>query len=387
MWRLGDLRIGGRTVLGPMSGFTSAAYRDFMKPFGAAVCVTEMVSAQGVIHGHSRTAAYLGFGRNYPTGLQLFGHDPEILAQAAAAAVKMNPNIDFIDINMGCPVPKVVRNGAGSVLIKDPAKCGEIVRRVKAAVDIPVTAKIRLGWTPATVNFREVIAELTAAGVDAVAVHVRTRDQRYAGEPRYDLVPGLQQEMSVPLIISGNIYTVADAVRAVGITGAAAVMVARGGVGDPFLLTQIERYFHDGTVLPNPTVRKQTEWCLELADMILAEQGEDAGVRRLRTLAPHFVAGCRRSREYRNRLATETDSRADLAALLNEISAEDGGERIYTEGRPDLAAEVRKARTVRSSQTALVLSRSDGPTRCGLSVPGQCGLRSRRCGHDAGRAV
>ncbi|MDD4669354.1 MAG: tRNA-dihydrouridine synthase, partial [Candidatus Methanomethylophilus sp.] len=111
MWRLGDLRIEGRTVLGPMSGFTSAAYRDFMKPFGAAVCVTEMVSAQGVIHGHSRTAAYLGFGRNYPTGLQLFGHDPEILAQAAAAAVKMNLNVDFIDLNMGCPVPKVVRNG------------------------------------------------------------------------------------------------------------------------------------------------------------------------------------------------------------------------------------------------------------------------------------
>lgn len=322
MWKIGDLAIDGRAVLGPMSGVTSRSYRDFMKPFGAAVTVTEMTSDTGIIHGCGRTASYLEFDRNYPTGLQLFGNDPDNMAKAASTALERNPNIDFIDINMGCPVPKVMRSGSGSALMADPVKCGEILRRVKDSAGVPVTAKIRLGLTLGTINFREVINELTDAGADAVTVHARTRSERYAGIPHYDLLENLQDEMQIPLIVSGNIYSLEDAVRAMEATGAEAVMVARGGIGNPYLLTQIDTYFRTGKVLPNPSLHRQIEWCLSLADNLIGEKGEDIAIRVMRSIAPKFISGHRGGREHRRRLSIEIEDRAGLEKLLREIEIE-----------------------------------------------------------------
>ena len=334
MWRIGDLNIDGRVVLGPMSGFSSSGYRDFMKPFGVALSMTEMVSDMGVIHSIARTDGYVRFGPNHPTGLQLFGSNPERLAQAAAKAVQYNPNIDLIDVNMGCPVAKVLRSGSGSLLMKDPVRCGEIVRAIKRSVDVPVTAKIRLGYDNLNINFRTVISELEAAGVDAICVHPRTRTERYLGVPHYDMVQGLRSEMSVPLIISGNIFSLDDAINALDITGAEGVMVARGGVGNPFLVTQIDHYLRTGEALPNPTISQQVDWCMQLADMIVEEKGEDAAFRKLRSFAPKFVAGCSRCRQYRLRLATETVDRDSLAAIMGEIRDKLGDERIRTQGCP-----------------------------------------------------
>lgn len=332
MWKIGDLDIDGRVVLGPMSGVTSSGYREFMKPFGSAVSVSEMVSDVGIIHSIEKTMMYVDFDRNYPTGLQLFGSDPEIVAKAAAEAIRRNPNIDFFDINMGCPAKKVIRNGSGSAMMKDPVRCGDMVRSVKAAVDVPVTAKIRLGQDGKKINFRQVIDELTSAGADAIALHVRTVEERYSGSPHYDLVEGLQSEMSVPLVISGNIYSLEDAIEAVRITGASAVMVARGGVGNPFLLTQIDHYFRTGEKLPNPNVSQQMDWCISLADVLIREKGEETAIRRMRSFAPRFVAGYHRCRGYRRRLATETVDRESLVRLLTEIREKMGGEVIRTEG-------------------------------------------------------
>lgn len=335
MWKIGGIAVDGRVVLGPMSGFTSESYRDFMKPFGVAVSVTEMTSDMGVIHGLRRTVPYVVFGDNHPTGVQLFGNDPDNLAEAASRAMAINPGIDFFDINMGCPVAKVVRNGSGSALMRDPAKCGEIVRRVKAAAGVPVTAKIRLGWSASSMNFRQVIDELTAAGADAVALHVRTTEERYAGTPNYDLVEGLRSEMSVPLIISGNIYTAYDAVAAVRKTGADAVMVARGGVGNPFLVTQIDRRFRTGEDLPNPTVSQQVDWCLRFADMLIEEKGEETAFRKLHSYAPRFIAGCYRCREYRNRLSEDIVDRESFVSIMEEIRGKMGSERICADGRAE----------------------------------------------------
>jgi tRNA-dihydrouridine synthase len=153
-WKIGPISIDGPVVSGPMSGYTSRSYRDFMKPFGVAVSVTEMTSAVGILNSGSRTEEYVRFDRNYPTGLQLFGHDPEDIAEAARISAGMNPNIDFIDVNMGCPVHKILRSGAGSILMKDPALCGRIVKLTKEATGLPVTAKIRLGQTRGQMNFR-----------------------------------------------------------------------------------------------------------------------------------------------------------------------------------------------------------------------------------------
>ena len=188
MWRLGDLSIGGPVVLGPMSGYTSAAYREFMRPFGVSMAYTEMVSDQGLKYGGRQTMSFLDFRSEGITGVQLFGHVPDDLLSAAEKALEINDSLAFVDINMGCPVPKVNRTGAGSALMKDPALCGDIVRKLKQNLSIPVTVKIRLGWTGSTANFMDVIREVESAGVDAVCIHPRTRDERYTGKPHYDLV-------------------------------------------------------------------------------------------------------------------------------------------------------------------------------------------------------
>ena len=213
MWKIGDISIDGRVVLGPMSGFTFASYRDFMKPFGVAASVTELTSAMGIIHDCDRTASmYVRFGPNHPTGLQLFGSDPERMADAAEMALGMNPSIDFFDVNMGCPVPKVLRSGSGSALMSDPRRCGEIVKAIRRRTGRPVTIKTRLGRSMDLLNFRDVLDETVAAGADCVMIHARTAKERYSGTPHYDLVESLQSELPVPLVVSGNIYSLDDAI-------------------------------------------------------------------------------------------------------------------------------------------------------------------------------
>jgi tRNA-dihydrouridine synthase B len=317
-----------------MSGYTSSSYRDFMKPFGVGLSVTEMTSAVGILNSGSRTDEYLEFDRNYPTALQLFGHAAEDIAGAARIAIDRNSNIDMIDVNMGCPVHKIQRSGAGCVLMKDPVLCGKIVKDTKKATGLPVTAKIRLGNDRNHMNFMEVIRELEAAEVDAVTIHARTKDQGYSGYPDYAIIQGLQDSLSVPLIVSGNIYTLDDAIAAMASTNATGVMVARGGVGDPFLVTQIDEYFRSGRKLESPTVSQQIEWCKQLTDMLIQEKGADAAIRKLRSIAPKFVSGCHRCREYRLRLATGTVSRESLFAILDEIDSKMGSDRINSDGRP-----------------------------------------------------
>ncbi len=332
-WRIGDIECDGPVVLGPMSGYTSSSYRDFMKPFGVAVSMTEMTSAVGIANSDLKTVDYLDFDRNYPTGLQLFGHSEEDIAKAARMALDYNPNIDFFDINMGCPVHKILRSGAGSVLMKDPVLCGRIVSSVKKATGLPVTAKIRLGSDRNHMNYMDVIRELESSGVDAVTVHARTKDQGYSGTPDFDAIRDLQKEISVPLIVSGNIYDLDDAISAMDITSATAVMVARGGVGNPFLVTQIDEYYRSGRRLPNPTVSQQIQWCIRLTDMLIGEKGEEVAIRKLRSIAPKFVSGCHRCREYRLRIATQIDTRDDLVGILEEIDRKMGLEQINTDGR------------------------------------------------------
>lgn len=332
MWRIGNLNIDGRVVLGPMSGVTSRGYRDFTKPFGVAVSVTEMTSDMGIIHGIRRTEDYIRFKPNHPTGVQLFGSDPDNLAEAAEAALKVNGNIDFFDVNMGCPVKKVLRSNSGSVLMRNPERCGNIIRALKRKVDVPVTAKIRLGWSESEMNYREVMDELIGADVDAISLHLRTREEKYAGIPHYDLAEGLQSELPVPLIVSGNIFSLDDAIRAREVTGAEGIMVARGGVGNPFLVTQIDRYFRTGERLPNPTVSQQIDWCLELAEHHYADKRADIADGLMRGLAPKFIAGCHRCRAYRFRLATEIMDRSSMESLLEEIREHMGDEFIHSGG-------------------------------------------------------
>ena len=326
MWKIKDLEINGKIVLGPMAGITSSGYREFMAPFGVDVCVTEMVSDMGLIYGNKETKSYIDFQpiKNCFTGVQLFGHEPENIKRAAEIVLRDNPYVDFFDINMGCPVPKVTNAGAGSSLMKDPKRCGDIIRALKSVTDKPITAKIRLGWDNNSINYLEVINELQNAGVDMIAIHARTRKELYSGEPHYELLKGIRKQMSVPLVISGNIFTLDDALRALEITGADAVMIARGGMGNPYLIKQISHYLKTGEKLDKPSLEEQIKWCYELGEMIAKEKGEDTGMRVYRTIAPKFFNGFPNSKQYRTRLVTELVSLESLKRILNEYAQEYG---------------------------------------------------------------
>ena len=321
MWKLGNIEIKGKIILAPMAGITSAGYRKYLNSFGVDICVTEMVSDMGLIYQNKETESYVTFDKDQTiTGVQLFGSNPENIKKATEIVLQLNRNIDFIDVNMGCPVPKVTKTGAGSSLMLHPKLAGDIIRAIKEVTDKPVTAKIRLGYNE--VNFKEVIKELETAGVDAIGIHARTRKELYSGEPHYELLKDLRKEMSVPLMVSGNIYTLDDAIRALDITGAEAVMVARGGVGNPFLIKQIKTFYETGERLPNPSFLEQCEYCLELARAIVEEKGELTAMRIYRSIAPKFFTGFANSRTLRTVLATSLTTYQSLVNILDEFKEE-----------------------------------------------------------------
>lgn len=321
MWKLGNFNIEGKVVLAPMAGVTSEGYRKYLNTFGVDVCVSEMVSDMGLIYQNKETESYVTYKKDQTiTGVQLFGAKAENLAKSVAVSLTLNPNIDFFDVNMGCPVPKVTKTGAGSALMLNPRLCGEIIRAMKQVTDKPVTAKIRLGYNE--VNFLDVIKELESAGVDAIAIHARTRKELYMGTPHYDLIKDLRSKMKVPLIVSGNIFTLDDAINALKITGADAVMVARGAMGNPYLITQIKHYFETGEKLPNPSFEEQCKYCLELGKSLCEEKGELTAMRIYRGIAPKFFSGFANSRTLRTVLATSLTDYQSLVNILDEFKKE-----------------------------------------------------------------
>lgn len=321
MWKLGNYEIKGKILLAPMAGFTSEGYRKYLNTFGVDVCVTEMVSDMGLIYGNQETKNYVTYENDSTiTGVQLFGHDPECLAKAALKALEINKNIQYFDVNMGCPVPKVVKTGAGSALLDYPETIKQIIIKIKEATGLPVTAKIRLGYN--TVNVFDTIKVLEEAGVDAIGIHARTRKEYYYGEPNFEILRDIRSKMNVPLIISGNIYSLDDAINAMSITGADAVMVARGGIGNPFLITQIKTYFETGERLPNPSFDEQVEYCLALAKSMIEEKGEKKAMAIYRSIAPKFFLGYPNAKQLRTKLAMNLFTFNDLSKIINEYKEE-----------------------------------------------------------------
>lgn len=322
MWKLGNLNIEGKVVLAPMAGYTSFAYRKFFEEFGISVAYTEMVSDMGLIYGNKETISYLPIKKaNVITGIQLFGSEPENIKKAAIIVKNTAKHYDFIDVNMACPVPKVTKTGAGSSLLKDPKKCGEIIKAIKKVYEGPVTAKIRLGWDDKSINFLEVIEELEKAGIAAIAIHARTKKDLYAGTPRFELLKNLRNKMHVPLIVSGNIFTLDDAINALKITNADAVMVARGGLGNPELAKEIDSYFKDGTRLVPPTFEKQKEYCLRLAKLFIEEKGEDKAMMMYRGIASRFFFDLPNVKKLKARLSNELTTYQSLVDIINDYES------------------------------------------------------------------
>ncbi|MDY0214627.1 MAG: tRNA-dihydrouridine synthase family protein [Bacilli bacterium] len=319
MWKIGNTVINGKTILAPMAGITTNAYREFMRSFGVALCYTEMISDSGLVFNNEITYTYLPTNEEKrPTSIQLFGGDTNKLLAAIDKIEKHTDNYDFLDLNLGCPVPKVTKNNGGSAWLKYPK---ELISMVKAVVEKsakPVTVKIRIGWDERQINFKELLPELEKAGVSLIAVHLRTTTQLYSGKACYDLAENLQDLINIPLVISGDIYTLDDAIKAMNITGAKAVMLARGQLGNPFLATQIERYYETGERLPSPTLDQQLTYMKTLAEMMAKEKGSHHGILTMRGISPHFLKGYPFVKEFRVKLS-QMKSLAELDVIIAEI--------------------------------------------------------------------
>lgn len=319
MFKIANVEIKGKVVLGPMAGVTSLSYREFMKPFGVALSVTEMVSASGLIYENERTFEYLKSSKiDRPLAIQLFDGDADKIVKAMKVVIDSGVEFDFFDINLGCPVPKVTQAGAGSTLLKDPEKLYEYMRKIVENSPKPVTAKIRLGWDDKSINVLENVKALEKAGVAMIAIHARTAKQLYEGEPNYEIIRNLRDSMSIPLVVSGNIFTTEDAIKAIEITHADAVMVARGGIGNPMLVKQINDYFESGKTNTTPSLKENVEYMLKFTDMLIEEKGEYRAMKIARGIIPRFLNGYPGMKNVKNMIAQNVNTKDDLLKILRD---------------------------------------------------------------------
>ena len=321
--KIKDLELKGNVILGPMAGVTNLAYRDFMKPFGVALSYSEMISDCGISYGNKRTYDYLETSDiDRPVGLQLFGFDIKNTAKAIEI-IQKEATYDVLDINLGCPVPKVVKTGAGSAWLKDPEALEKYMAEVCRLSEKPVTAKIRLGWDEDSINFEEVALRLEKAGIAALAIHSRTRSQFYAGNASHELLIGLKEKLHIPLIVSGDVFSLEAAIKIKEITNCDAIMVARGGIGNPYLITQIDHYFKTGERLPNPSLADQLRYAREYRDKLIEFEGEERAVKELRSILPHFLKGFAGYKKYRLALTT-VNRKEQIEAILRGIEVQEG---------------------------------------------------------------
>ena len=321
MYKIGNVEIKSKVILAPMAGVTSLAYRDFMKPFGVGLTVTEMVSDCGLIYDNKKTLEYIKTSDlERPVAVQLFGADADNICKAIDIVIKNNKNIDIIDINLGCPVPKVTKTGAGSALLKDPKKLEEFMTKIVHHSPLPVTAKIRLGWNDSSINFLDNIFALQRAGVSGIGIHARTTSQLYSGKARYEVLRDLRNKMSVPLFVSGDIFTLDDAINALEITGADAVMVARGGMGNPTLIKQINTFYEQGIRLPNASLEENIEFLKEFAEMLIKEKGEYHAMTILRGIAPRFLNNYPNMKQIKNQMAQSLTTYDSLLRIISDMN-------------------------------------------------------------------
>ncbi len=322
--RIGNVTLANKVILAPMAGITDLTYRLLAREQGCALVYTEMISAKGLLYNNKSTWEMLpreGEGR--PLAVQLFGSEPEVMA-AAAKIVATFP-VDIIDINMGCPVAKVVKNGEGAALMKDPDRAARIVAAVAGAVSLPVTVKIRKGWDKETSNAVAFARQMEEAGARAIAVHGRTRSQMYGGKADWHVIREVKEAVSIPVIGNGDIWEPTDAARMLAETGCDAVMLARGTLGNPWLISRTVAYLASGRLLPPPAASERLAMALRHLDLLMAHKGEERGVREMRKFAAWYLKGLPISAATRDRVTRARDGeemRKILAAFFANISGD-----------------------------------------------------------------
>lgn len=317
--KIGNLEIKGHAALAPMAGVADRAFRELCTSYGAAYVISEMVSSKGLTMQDKKSKELLYLSeKERPAGAQIFGDNPEIMAEAALKTMSFNP--EFIDINMGCPAPKIAGNGGGSALLKNPPLISRIVESVVKASPIPVTVKIRIGWDTDTINAVEVAKRIEAAGASALTVHGRTRTQMYAPPVYLGEIARVKEAVSIPVIGNGDIVDGKSAKKMLDETGCDFLMIGRGALGRPWIFESVNAYLENGTQISEPPIEERMRVMTEHIKLICEYKGERVGMREARKHAAWYIKGIRGAAAFRQEVGTLStmDELEELAKRVTE---------------------------------------------------------------------
>ena len=315
--KIGNVTLEGFAALAPMAGVADRAFRELCMSFGAGYCVSEMVSSKGIAYHSKKSAELMEISpEEHPCAVQIFGTEPTTMADAARFSLQYHP--DVIDINMGCPAPKISGGGSGAALMKDPALCGEIVKAVFDAVDIPVTVKIRAGFDGEHINAVEVAKIAEDNGAAAITVHGRTREQFYAPPVNYDIIRDIKRAVKIPVIGNGDVTGALSAKRLYDDTGVDYIMIGRGALGNPWIFREVNAYLSDGRIIPRPDLDEKLDVLSRHITDLVGYKGERVGMREARKHTAYYLKGFKNAAKLRN-LAFSMETLDDLKRLISEI--------------------------------------------------------------------
>jgi len=322
--KIGNITIETPVFLAPMAGVTDIAFRRVCREAGAGLSTTEMISSRALLYQDKKSNQLMQLDETEtPSCVQLFGNDPVAMADAAQLVV-MRTNCSVLDINMGCPTPKIVNNGDGSALMKNPKLAGEIVKRIRSAIDVPITVKFRKGWDNGSVNAVEFAKIVEANGADAVIVHGRTRQAMYSGRVDLDIIRDVKNSISIPVVANGDIFSVDDARRTFNYTGADAVMVGRGAFGNPWIFSQLKAFINGEEIPPLPPLSQRLAVAKEQILYAAKKKGERVAILEARRHLAWYLKGVRGANFYKEKIC-HLNSTDELARILREISDTLGG--------------------------------------------------------------
>lgn len=317
MFSIGKIQIANQVITAPMAGVTDRAFRIIAKSFGCGLVFTEMISDMGLVYGQSRTHRIADTtGEKRPVAVQIFGSDPTTMSKAAL--IVQDLGADIIDINMGCPTPKIVRNGEGAALMLDIPKCRQIIRGVVQAVQVPVTVKMRLGWDQSNISCLELARTAEEEGASAITLHPRTRMQFFSGRADWDMIKAVKEIVHIPVIGSGDIQSAQDAQRMLNDTGCDAIMIGRAAMGNPFIIRETVELLTTGRILPPPAIEERVEVALRHLELAIEFKGEWVAVREMRKQLAWYIKGRPGAAQIRTMINQATTKEEILAIMKRE---------------------------------------------------------------------